>query len=135
MQAQNKIKALLIGASGSAGKQIVSAATRKDFIVTCLLRNPGALGINSPWVRLEQGDVFNIEDLRRVMPEQEVVISTFGSKKFDEPVDDRTRAVTNLVTVMKEFGVKRIITLAGAGIANVKPDQLLSETPFYPANL
>jgi putative NADH-flavin reductase len=113
----------------------VSAATRKDFIVTCLLRNPGALGINSPWVRLEQGDVFNIEDLRRVIPEQDVVISAFGPKKFDEPIDDCTRAATNLVQVMKEFGVKRILTVSGVGIANIKPDQLLCEAPVYPPYL
>ena len=130
----NKIPALFIGASGFTGKQVLSKATQNGFVCTCLLRNPGALGINSPFVKLEKGDAFELEDLKRVMEGQELVISTFGTKNFDEGVNDRTRAVENMIAAMKEKGVKRIIHLAGAGIMNLG-DKLMSEMPFYPQNL
>jgi len=129
------MKMLVIGASGLAGRHIVDFASSQNMLCTAFAPNISSLGINSVNVRLEKGDANNLEDLRRVMQGQDVIVFALGTDKCDHPCDDRTKAMENVITVMRELNLKRILVVSGAGIANFSEDKLLLEMPDFPKDL
>ncbi|MBI2913237.1 MAG: complex I NDUFA9 subunit family protein [Chloroflexi bacterium] len=118
---------LVAGGTGFVGGGIVRELARRGKRVAVLTRDATrARGrFAGPEIDYRQGDVRDVESLRRALQGVEVVISSVQFPNF--PMENRRRGHTfeeidaagteRLVAAAKEAGVKRFVYLSGAGAA------------------
>jgi uncharacterized protein YbjT (DUF2867 family) len=97
---------LVLGASGNVASKVIDLLSRDDRIrlhlflrSTVRLRN--RIGANS---RVIEGDVLNLEDLREAMTGVDIVYANLAG--------DLEQMAKNIVEVMSEKGVKRLIFIS-----------------------
>lgn len=109
------MKLAVFGASGRTGKPFVQQALDAGHEVRALVRTPGKLGLTHPKLTLIQGDAKDAAKIEETIRGADVVVSALGPVK-GEAKDFMTVAAQHLVTAMKRAGVRRLITLTGAGV-------------------
>lgn len=108
------MKLAIFGATGRTGKPLVEQALKAGHEVVALVRTPSKLTVQTP-IRVVQGDVLNSTDVDKVVQGSDAVISVIGQSK-DSPRDMQTVAITNIIDAMNKYGVKRLVSLTGAGV-------------------
>jgi putative NADH-flavin reductase len=111
--AQSKI--LVLGATGSTGRLIVSQALARGHEVTALVRSPEkARGLNG--AKLVVGDARDEKQLREAVSGQDAVVSALGTpaSPFRE-VTLLSTATRALVNAMKAEQVSRLVCITGMG--------------------
>lgn len=108
---------LLTGASGYVGGRLLGALEGRGERLRCLARRPEYMQSKvSPGTEVVQGDVLDVDSLRRAMEGIEIayyMVHSMGSGgDFEE--EDR-RAALNFAAAARAAGVKRIIYLGGLG--------------------
>lgn len=115
------MKVLIIGATDQTGKQLVQQALAQGHEVTALLRNPDKFEMQHDRLRKLKGDVLELKSLEAAMQEQQVVISSLGTKKIGlKPVTLFSEGTKNLLQAMEHHGVKRLICITGIGAGDSK---------------
>src|SRR5690348_13841633 len=109
------MKLAVFGATGRTGRQLVEQALQAGHEVVALVRTPSKLVIQNPKLRVIQGDAMNPADVDKVVQGSDAVISVLGQSK-DSPRDMQTVAITNIIAAMNKYGVKRLVSLTGAGV-------------------
>ncbi len=104
------MKLTILGATGSVGQHLVSQALDAGDTVTVLVRTPAKLGPNQDRVTVVQGDVTDVEAMRRAVTGADAVLSAL-SHTSGSPDDVLTVAATNAITAMPDANVKRLIVL------------------------
>lgn len=119
------MKIAIIGASGNAGIRLVREAQRRGHQVTAVTRTPlryAPLGDESVAV----GDVQDYASLASALAGHDVVIS---SVTF-EATDPQT-----LIAGVRASGVKRYLSVGGAGSLETSPGILFIDAPDFPAEV
>jgi len=93
------------------------------------VRNPGKLDLKHPNLTVLQGDVLSSGDVQRTVEGTDAVVSVFGHVK-GSPATLQTDGTRNIVTAMKNAGIRKIISLSGGGLPFEKdepkfPDRLI----------
>jgi len=114
------MKVLIIGATGPTGQQLIRQALAQDHDVTALVRNPDKFEMQHDRLRVVKGDVLNTESLETAVQQQQVVISSLGTKKILEPVTLFSEGTKNLLQSMNHHGVRRLICITGIGAGDSK---------------
>jgi uncharacterized protein YbjT (DUF2867 family) len=101
---------LILGASGNIASKVIDLVSHDDSIrLNLLLRRANRLrnriGVNS---RVIEGDVLNLDDLRNAMTGVDIVYANLAG--------DLEQMAKNIVKVMGEKGVKRLIFISSIGI-------------------
>lgn len=117
---------LILGASGRTGILALKMALEKNYKVTILVRNPEKLNINNPKLKIIKGSPTNIEDLRKVMKECNVVMSFLAALPQKDmitlhpikPLHVLKTSIKNTIKIMKEQNVKRILIMSSIGAGN-----------------
>ncbi len=113
------MKVLVIGATGPLGREILKQTKAKSFAVTALARKPGSLaGVDG--VEVVEGDVFDIESLKRAMTGVDLVISAYGLKLTRKPTTRLSEGTKNMLEAMKATRVPRLICVTGNGAGDSK---------------
>lgn len=112
---------LLLGATGMAG----SALTKKlladtDCHLTLFARHAKDFYNDTERVTAVNGDAENLEELKAVMPEQNVVYCAISG-------DALPKVAKNIVAAMTVSGVQRLIFMGAVGIYNEIPDEIDGE--------
>lgn len=118
------MKIALLGASGKTGSLLLRQALEEGHEVTAFVRNAKRLAdLVHPKLRIVEGQADDPMALRKAVEGSEVVISTLGQAKGSSQ-DLLERTVQALVPIMKNAGVKRLVSLIGAGVSDErdKPD-------------
>ena len=102
----------ILGATGSAGKEVVRLALMADYKVTVIARNPSRIPLQDNLTILP-GDVTDIESLKRAFKNIDVVISCFGPADGRKPGNLMSVGTTNIVQACKENSVNRLIFMSG----------------------
>jgi putative NADH-flavin reductase len=112
----NTMKVLILGATGSLGKQIVAQALERGHELTALVRNPEKMGETK--IRVLTGPL-DAEHLELALPGQDAVIFALGTKPGGTTTffSDTTRL---LLTAMQKCNVKRIVAVTGIGSGDSK---------------
>lgn len=110
----------VLGATGRTGRLVVEQALTNGHAVTVLVRDPAKAGAHAARVRVVTGDVRDAAVLRAVVAGANAVISALGPAGKD-PTLHRDVAPL-LVAAMREAGVRRLVTISGAG-ADVPGDR------------
>lgn len=117
-RASSKMKnVILIGANGHTAKAIIPLLLEQnDVRLTLFLRRAARVNDRkNDRVSIVEGDATNMSDLRNAISGQDIVVSTLGGLDLD-------LKTANIVSVMKEVGVKRIIAISAGGIYDELPE-------------
>ncbi|WCT13355.1 NAD(P)-dependent oxidoreductase [Mucilaginibacter jinjuensis] len=115
-------RVLILGATGRTGQHAIAMALAKNYQVVALVRNPGKLGAKEGLTIIE-GSPTNISDVRKAIKGCDAVLSLLSPLNRSEAISlrkiDRPQvlksSIRNVLQVMPNFGVKRIIVLSTVG--------------------
>jgi uncharacterized protein len=126
------MKLAVIGASGKIGSRISEEALNRGHTITGIVRNPEA-GIKNEKITWVKVDALDTEKLALAIKGHDAVISAFGidwSKPETFPLF--SDVAKSEIAASKKAGVKRLITVGGAGSLEVAPGVQLVDTPQFP---
>ncbi len=110
------MKLAIFGATGRTGLPLVEQALSAGYDVIALVRNPAKMPTTHERLQLVQGDATNPSDVEKVVAGADAVLSALGHTR-NSPRDMQTVATRNIVAAMKKHGVRRLVSLTGAGVA------------------
>lgn len=105
------MKIVLFGSTGRVGSKMLRQLLEEGHEVTVLVRNPGKLE-RHPQLTIVPGDAKNEADVRKAVQESECVASALGTDKSTV----LSEAVPHMIAAMKDFQIRRILTIGTAGI-------------------
>ena len=110
------MKLAIFGATGRTGMPLVKQALEAGYEVVALVRTTAKMPLEHQRLTLIQGDVLNPLDVEKTIQGTEAVVSVLGPSK-GSPKDMLSRAMNTIVAAMQKYGVKRLVSLTGAGVA------------------
>jgi len=105
-------KVIVIGANGVTAQQVISRLIKQPNVqLSLFVRQASKLHIvhDDKQINIFEGDAINMDDLRAAIQGQEIMISTLGGMDLDIKTE-------NIVKVMRELRVKRLIAISAGGI-------------------
>jgi putative NADH-flavin reductase len=111
------MKLVIFGASGRTGLPLVEQALHAGHSVRAVVRDPSKIGIKHANLEVVKASIE--QPLEAVVRGTDAVLSALGPVKGGSKSLMQT-AAENIVEAMYKTGVKRLITLTGAGVA--QPD-------------
>jgi putative NADH-flavin reductase len=76
----DKLKLVVLGATGGTGLEIVRQAVERGHSVTAFVRSPEKLNAYKGHIKVEQGDLLNSAELERAVEGHNAVLSGFGPR-------------------------------------------------------
>ena len=109
------MKILLVGATGTLGRQIAKQAIEEGHEVRCIVRNPKKASFLQEWgCELTKGNILRRNDIGYALQDIEVVIDASTSRPEDKESIYQTdwEGKLNLFNECEEKGIKRVIFLS-----------------------
>ena len=111
-------RVLIIGATGGTGRQLLTQALKRGYEVTALVRIPGKLSVEDPYLTVVQGDVLDRSIVEKAVRGQDAVISALGHKRFFVPTRILSEGTRNILDAMATHGVRRFVCETSLGIGD-----------------
>jgi uncharacterized protein len=128
------MKVALIGATGFVGKAILKELLDRGHTVTAISRNPAKSAIHNPHLVSKAGNAYDEQEVADLVKGHDAVISAFNSGWTNPEIyKDFIRGSEAIQAGVKKAGVKRFITIGGAGSLEISPGVQLVDTPQFPA--
>lgn len=108
------MKIAVIGANGRSGQALVKRALNSGYEVRGGIRGESRLP-DHPNLTIQQCDATNEDDVRQLLVGQDAVVSLIGHVRHS-PKDVQSIAISNVIKVMKETGMTRLISMTGTGV-------------------
>lgn len=123
------MKIAIIGATGFVGTAILNELASRNHDITAIARNPKDTS-NATW---KSADIFNVEALAEILKGNDVVVNAYNSGWTNPNIyDDFIAGSKAIQEAVKKSGVKRFITIGGAGSLFVAPGLQAVDTPDFP---
>lgn len=127
-------KVSVIGATGFVGKQVVNELSNRGYAVNAVARDSSKVEAKDN-VTATSADVNNVDELAKVLEGSDAVISTFNAGWTNPNLyDDFLNGSRNIEKAVEKSGVKRFITVGGAGSLFIDGNQLV-DSPDFPADI
>jgi len=127
-------KVAVIGATGFVGKQVVNELSNRGYTVNAIARDTSKVEANEN-VTSVSADVNNVEELTKVLQGNDAVINTFNAGWTNPNLyDDFLNGSKNIEKAVEKSGIKRFITVGGAGSLFIEGHQLV-DGPDFPADI
>lgn len=127
-------KVAVIGATGFVGKQVVNELSNRGYAVNAIARDSSKVEKKDN-VTATSADVNNVEELAKVLEGSDAVINTFNAGWTNPNLyDDFLNGSKNIEKAVEKSGVKRFITVGGAGSLFIDGKQLV-DGPDFPADI
>lgn len=127
-------KVAVIGATGFVGKQVVKELSNRGYSVNAIARDSSKVETNDN-VTATSADVNNVDELAEVLEGSDAVINTFNAGWTNPNLyDDFLNGSRNIEKAVEKSGVKRFITVGGAGSLFIDGNQLV-DGPDFPADI
>ena len=128
-------KVAVIGATGFVGTQVVKELANRGYSVNALARNTSKIE-ESENVKAIAVDVYNTSELAEILKGNDAVISTFNPGMTNPNIfEDFLKGAESIEKAVEESGVKRFITVGGAGSLYIAEGLQLIDTPEFPAEI
>lgn len=118
------MKLTVFGASGRTGRPLVEQALEKGHQITAFVRDPAKLGIVHERLTIAPGDVKDYEAVGGAVAGADAVLSVIGHTKTSGK-DVQTVGTKNIIAAMEKHGVRRLVSLTGAGVQDPKDEPKL----------
>ncbi|MFC4477187.1 NAD(P)-dependent oxidoreductase [Flavobacterium chungangensis] len=126
------MKIALIGATGFVGSAILNELADRKHEITAIARTPKDTA-NATWVA---ADIFNVDSLAEILKGHDVVVNAYNPGWTNPNIyDDFLAGSKAIQEAVKKSGVKRFITIGGAGSLYVAPDLQAVDTPDFPKEI
>jgi len=126
------MKIALIGATGFVGSAILKEALSRGHEVTGIVRNPEKIKPH-PKLHPKKGDVYNAEEVARLVSGHDAVISAFNPGWSNPDIyNQQVKGTEAIIKGVKQAGVKRVLWVGGAGGLEIKPGVQSVDTPEFP---
>lgn len=118
------MKITIFGSTGGTGRELVKQGLELGHEVTAFARTPAKLDdLRRENLKIAQGDVLNLPDVKKAIVGQDAVLSALGSptlRSGDTTVSEGTK---NIIAAMKKHGIRRFIceTALGVGDSSDQP--------------
>lgn len=123
------MKIAIIGATGFVGSAILNELASRNHEITAIARNPKETA-NVKWVAT---DIFNIDSLAETLKGNDVIINAYNPGWTNPNIyNDSIVGSKAIQEAVKKSGVKRFITIGGAGSLYIAPNVQLIDTPEFP---
>lgn len=116
----NSYKIALIGGTGRVGRYIASRAVENGYQVRMLVRNPEKLTFRDDRIEIVAGDVQNLEDIKILLKDCQIVINTFGQPLKEIPI--YSSVTEKILGIMTDLQIDRYIGVTG-GSLTIKGDK------------
>lgn len=127
------MKVALIGATGFVGSAILKEALDRGHEVTAIVRHPEKLTPH-PKLHPQKGDVYNEDEVARVVAGHDAVISAFNPGWGNQDIyNQQVKGTKAIINGVKKAGIKRLLFVGGAGSLEVKPGVQALDLPSFPA--
>ena len=117
------MRVLICGATGNIGSLTVDKALKAEHEITAFTRSPQKLE-NQENLHKAKGDVMDVDSVKAAMAGQEAVVITFGApvnwSTLTNVPDLCTTGTINIMTAMRQHGVKRLVCMTGIGAGESK---------------
>ncbi|OXB02097.1 histidine kinase [Flavobacterium oncorhynchi] len=126
------MKIAIIGATGFVGSAILNELADRKHEISAIARNPKDT-TNATWIA---ADVFNVDALAEALKGHDIVVNAFNPGWTNPNIyDDFLNGSKAIQEAVKKSGVKRFITIGGAGSLFVAPDLQAVDTPDFPKEI
>ncbi|WP_163400465.1 NAD(P)-dependent oxidoreductase [Flavobacterium fluviatile] len=126
------MKIALIGATGFVGTAILNELADRKHEITAIARTPKD-NSNATWVA---ADISNVDALAEILKGHDAVINAYNPGWTNPNIyDDFLAGSQAIQEAVKKSGVKRFITIGGAGSLFVAPDLQAVDTPDFPKEI
>lgn len=123
------MKIAIIGATGFVGSAILNELASRNQDITAIARTPKETS-NVNWAAT---DIFNVDALAETLKGHDVIISAYNPGWANPNIyDDFIAGSKAIQEAVKKSGVKRFITIGGAGSLFVAPGLQAVDTPDFP---
>lgn len=127
-------KVAVIGATGFVGTQVVKELSDRGYEVEAVVRDASKVQQNEK-VTAKSVDVNHVEELAEALKGNDAVISTFNAGWTNPNLyDDFLNGSVNIEKAVEQSGVKRFITVGGAGSLFIDGKQLV-DGPDFPTDI
>lgn len=127
-------KIAVIGATGFVGKQVVKELESRGYNVDAIVRDASKVAQNEHVVA-KSLDINNVTELSEALKENDAVISAFNAGWTNPNLyNDFLNGSKNIEKAVENSGVKRLITVGGAGSLYIDGQQLV-DGPDFPADI
>nr|WP_295928603.1 NAD(P)H-binding protein [uncultured Dyadobacter sp.] len=127
------MKIALIGATGFVGTQVLKELVSRGHEVTAIARNIQNIDTSSELVTAHASDVLNIDEVAAAVTGHDAVISTYNAGWTNPNIyNDFLAGAKAIQAGVKQAGVKRFLTVGGAGSLEIKPGLQLVDSPNFP---
>jgi len=124
-------KVAVIGATGFVGTQIVNELLNRGYEVEAIVRDASKVQQKDK-VTAKSVDVNNIDELADALQGTDAVISAFNAGWTNPNLyEDFLNGSINIEKAVEQSGVKRFITVGGAGSLYIDGNQLV-DSPEFP---
>ncbi|MCS6802484.1 MAG: SDR family oxidoreductase [Chloroflexota bacterium] len=113
------MKIAVFGASGRTGRLVVDQALAAGHEVVAFVRDPAKLPLRHERLTLVQGDVTDLDAVRRAVAGVDAVIAALAPRR-EGPKEAVSRGIANILAAMQEARVRRIVISSGAGVPDPK---------------
>lgn len=127
-------KVAVIGATGFVGTQVVNELANRGYHVNAIARDSSKITANENVTGID-ADIKNVDALSEILKENDAVINTFNPGWTNPNLyNDFLNGSRNIEKAVEQSGVKRFITVGGAGSLFVDGQQLVDK-PDFPADI
>ncbi|WP_345767292.1 NAD(P)H-binding protein [Chryseobacterium endophyticum] len=127
-------KVAVIGATGFVGTPLVKELTNRGYEVEALVRDASKVEQNEK-VTVKSVDVNKVDELAEALKGNDAVINAFNAGWTNPNLyDDFLNGSVNIEKAVEKSGVKRFITVGGAGSLYIDGNQLV-DGPDFPADI
>nr|WP_315150336.1 NAD(P)H-binding protein [uncultured Flavobacterium sp.] len=126
------MKIAIIGATGFVGSAILNELAGRNHELTAIARNPKDSS-EAKWVA---ADIFNIDSLAETLKGHDVIINAYNPGWTNPNIyNDSIAGSKAIQEAVKKSGVRRFITIGGAGSLYIAPNVQLVDTPEFPKEI
>jgi len=123
----------LIGATGFVGSHLLTELINRGHKVTAIVRDPAKITTTDSSLVAVKGDVFDTEKLAAQFKGHDAVISAYNPGWTNPEIyTEFLQGSKSIQAAAKSAGVKRYITVGGAGSLEIAPGLQLIDTPNFP---
>jgi putative NADH-flavin reductase len=126
------MKIAIIGATGFVGSAILNELIGRNHQITAISRNPKN-ETNANWVAT---DIFDTDVLAEILKDNDVIVNAYNPGWTNPNIyNDSIAGSKAIQEAVKKSGVKRFITIGGAGSLYIAPNVQLVDTPEFPKEI
>ncbi|WP_269237161.1 NAD(P)-dependent oxidoreductase [Flavobacterium flavigenum] len=126
------MKIAIIGATGFVGTAVLNELADRKHEITAIARTPKDT-TNATWIA---ADVYDANALSEILKGHDAVINAFNPGWANPNIyEDSIKGSKAIQDAVKKSGVKRFITIGGAGSLYVAPGVQLIDTPDFPKEI